>query len=69
MEQPKFKYILSPENTYIVDFGDFVSEVSGADIMSRLRREFALNHFWLGDTDTSTVFDQTSESDTYDAGL
>jgi hypothetical protein len=39
IEQPKFKYILSPENTYVVDFGNLVHEISGADIM-KLIREF-----------------------------
>ena len=34
--QPKFKYILSPENTYIIDYGDFVYEISGAEIMKRI---------------------------------
>jgi hypothetical protein len=69
MEQSKFKYILSPENTYIIDFGDFVAEVTGAHIMDHLRRELYLEHLWLNDTDTSKVFDQKSEPDTYDAGL
>ena len=36
MEQPKFKYMLSPENTYIIDFGDYVAEIKGANIMTIL---------------------------------
>lgn len=40
--QPKFKYILSPENTYMIDYGDFVAEIKGSEIMSFLRREYYL---------------------------
>lgn len=36
IEQPKFKYILSPENTYVIDFGDFVYEIKGSEIMNIL---------------------------------
>jgi hypothetical protein len=43
----KFKYLLFPEHTYILTFDDFGGkpfsvEVSGSEIMSRLRREYAL---------------------------
>jgi hypothetical protein len=40
MDKPattKFKYILSPENTYIVDFGDLTVEILGSEIMSMIR--------------------------------
>jgi hypothetical protein len=36
MEKPttsKFKYFLSPENTYIIDYGDTAVEITGARIM------------------------------------
>lgn len=39
-EQPRFKYILSPENTYIVDYGDTVVEISGAQIMELIEKGF-----------------------------
>lgn len=38
-EQPKFKYILSPENTYVIDFGDFVYEIRGSEIMNIVRAQ------------------------------
>lgn len=41
-EQSKFKYILSPENTYIIDYGDFVAEIKGSEIMAVMRREYYL---------------------------
>lgn len=44
MEQPKFKYILSPENTYIIDFGDYVIELSGARIMEILSDNYLKNN-------------------------
>lgn len=37
IEQPKFKYILSPENTYVIDFGDYVYEIRGSEIMSLVK--------------------------------
>jgi hypothetical protein len=40
--EPKFKYLLSPENVYILDFGDFQAQIKGEDIMARLYREFKL---------------------------
>jgi hypothetical protein len=43
-EQSKFKYILSPENTYIIDYGDFVAEIKGSEIMSFMRREYYLKN-------------------------
>jgi hypothetical protein len=39
MEKPttsKFKYFLSPENTYIIDYGDTAVEITGARIMGIL---------------------------------
>lgn len=44
MEQKKFKYIISPENTYILDYGEFHSEITGAEIMSILYREKYLDY-------------------------
>ena len=44
-EQSKFKYILSPENTYIVDYGDLVYEVKGSLIMEIIRKEAKLDDF------------------------
>ncbi|NBU99918.1 MAG: hypothetical protein EBS31_00385 [Burkholderiaceae bacterium] len=34
---PKFKYFLSPENTYIIDYGDTAVEITGARIMTILQ--------------------------------
>lgn len=34
---PKFKYFLSPENTYIIDYGDRAVEIKGAKIMEILQ--------------------------------
>lgn len=34
---PKFKYFLSPENTYVVDYGDAAVEITGAKIMGILQ--------------------------------
>lgn len=48
-EQSKFKYMLSPENTYIIDYGDFVYEVKGSEIMAMLRREAWLDDFFKTD--------------------
>ena len=39
-EQTKFKYFLSPENTYIIDYGDSAVEISGAQIMELIKKEF-----------------------------
>ena len=39
MEKPttsKFKYFLSAENTYIIDYGDTAVEITGAKIMTIL---------------------------------
>jgi|LauGreDrversion4_2_1035121.scaffolds.fasta_scaffold26247_4 hypothetical protein len=33
---PKFKYFLSAENTYIIDYGDTAVEITGAKIMGIL---------------------------------
>jgi hypothetical protein len=43
----KFKYLLFPEHTYILTFDDFRGkpfsvEVSGGEILAKLRREYAL---------------------------
>ena len=43
MDKPttsKFKYFLSPENTYIIDFGDMVVEISGAQIMKLIENKY-----------------------------
>ena len=37
-EQSKFKYLLSPENTYIIDYGEFTYEISGAEVMEIVRQ-------------------------------
>jgi hypothetical protein len=39
--EPKFKYLLIPENVYIIDFGDFTGQATGQQIIDRLRREFS----------------------------
>lgn len=49
MEQKKFKYLLSPENTYIIDYGEFSTEISGAEIMAILRREKYLDYIMTED--------------------
>jgi hypothetical protein len=53
-EQSKFKYILSPENTYILDYGDFTAEVKGSEIMSFLRRQYYLENL-LQDLDKDNL--------------
>ena len=53
-EQPKFKYILSPENTYILDYGDFTAEVKGSEIMDFLRRQYYLENL-LQDLDKDNL--------------
>lgn len=42
-EQSKFKYIIFPEQTYVLDYGDFVGEVKGFEILAHLRRESYLS--------------------------
>lgn len=47
MDKPttsKFKYFLSPENTYIIDFGDIVAEIKGAEIMSIVYNHIKASH-------------------------
>ena len=34
--KPNFKYMLNPDNLYIVDFGDFSAEIYGKDIIDVL---------------------------------
>lgn len=46
----KFKYVLMPEGTYLVTFDDydgnpFTVEIRGEDIVSQLRRSYALDKF------------------------
>ena len=53
-EQSKFKYILSPENTYIIDYGDFVAEIKGSEIMAFMRRDFYLQNL-LEDLDKDNL--------------
>jgi hypothetical protein len=53
-EQSKFKYILSPENTYVLDYGDFTAEVKGSDIMAFMRRDFYLQNL-LEDLDKDNL--------------
>lgn len=38
MSDSKFKYFLSPENIYVIDYGDISVQVSGAQIMAQIRR-------------------------------
>jgi hypothetical protein len=52
--QSKFKYILSPENTYILDYGDFVAEIKGSEIMAFMRREYYLQNL-LQDLDKDNL--------------
>jgi hypothetical protein len=43
MDKPstsKFKYFLSPENTYIIDYGDLVVQITGAEIMKLVETEY-----------------------------
>jgi hypothetical protein len=47
--ESKFKYLLIPENTYILDFGDFKAEVRGEDILARLYREINLEKLMAED--------------------
>jgi len=44
MEQKKFKYLLSPENTYLIDYGDFTVEIGGSEIMKILMLEKYLDY-------------------------
>ena len=67
MEQSKFRYLLSPENTYIIDFGDFIYEVKGAEIMNKIRDLIA--PLQEDDTHTNRLPHQTSERNIFDAGL
>ena len=53
-EQSKFKYILSPENTYILDYGDFVAEIKGSELMAFLRKEYYLQNL-LQDLDKDNL--------------
>jgi hypothetical protein len=50
---PKFKYLLSPENIYIIDFGDFKAEVTGQEIMNRIYRELNLEKTFTEDQSSS----------------
>lgn len=49
-EQSKFKYLLSPENTYIIDYGDFSYEILGSEIMRIIRAEKLLDELIPKDT-------------------
>jgi hypothetical protein len=40
--ESKFKYLLTPENVYIMDFGDFQAQATGQQIMDQLRRIYLL---------------------------
>ena len=53
-EQSKFKYILSPENIYIIDYGDFVAEIKGSELMAFLRKEYYLQNL-LQDLDKDNL--------------
>jgi hypothetical protein len=44
--ESKFKYLLMPENMYILDFGNFRSEATGKQILDLIEREFYLNHLF-----------------------
>jgi hypothetical protein len=67
MEQSKFKYLLSPENTYIIDFGDFIYEVKGSEIMNKIRNIIAPPQ--EDDIHKNILFPPTSEENIFDAGL
>ncbi len=57
MDKPKtskFKYFLSPENTYIVDYGDKAVEITGARIMTILQN-------WIRDYESNP---KSSDQDT-----
>lgn len=46
----KFKYLLFPDQTYLVEFTDydgkiFQVEIPGDEIVAKLRREYALDNF------------------------
>jgi hypothetical protein len=38
-ESPKFKYLISPENTYILTYDDFSLQITGADILAYFKKE------------------------------
>lgn len=44
MEEPKFKYIISPDNTYLLAYPDLDChlQLKGSDILAYFRREAAL---------------------------
>jgi hypothetical protein len=52
--QPKFKYMISPENTYILDYGDFVAEIKGSALMEFLRKQYYLQNL-LEDLDKDNL--------------
>jgi hypothetical protein len=51
---PKFKYFLSPENTYVIDYGDTAVEITGAKIMDILQD-------WIGSQESNP---KSSDQDT-----
>lgn len=58
----KFKYVLFPDQTYIVEFTDFEgnpfkAEIPGEQIISRLRKEYALKKF-IKDLDVQVEADE-----------
>ena len=50
MSMNKFKYLLSPENVYIVTLqdsegNDFTAQIKGVDIITQLSSQYALGKF------------------------
>lgn len=49
--EPKFKYLISPDNTYVIQWDDgHVLQIKGDHIMSYFRREAVLQE-WLDPTE------------------
>lgn len=54
-EEQKFKYLISPDNTYILDWDDGVRmELTGGLILSYFRREAYMQHI-LSDPPTEAI--------------
>lgn len=61
----KFKYVLFPDQTYIVEFEDFEGnpfkvEIPGTDIINRIRRQYALDKI-VKDLDIEITLDMSKD--------
>jgi hypothetical protein len=61
----KFKYLIFPENVYVIDYGEFKAEILGSEILSRVKKEFYLEHLQNSSSlvETGKSVDNTDNSE------